>query len=123
MRMAPSEDDRRQHPRFDVVAQVSVAASDEASVLSCANISAGGVMIQLGRGEMPSVVVGAQVRVRLDLGSDKYGRPLDLDAPAEVVRIDLGGPDRNPGFALMWVSEDPAVARQLAVILEYLHPA
>ncbi len=119
--MGGAQDDRRQYRRFEVIAQISVDRSGEVSLLSCSNISAGGIMIELDRGEMASVDVGARVQVRLDLGSDKHGRPLDVDAEAEVVRVDLGGPDRKPGFALMWTSEDAGVARQLAVILEYLH--
>lgn len=103
-----------------LVAQVSVGADADAATLDAADISAGGMRLCVGVGAMPGVQPGELVRVRLDLGSDRYGRPLDVDADAEVVRVDLGGPDRPPGFAVMWRSTDPAVARQLAVILEYL---
>ncbi|RMH35934.1 MAG: PilZ domain-containing protein [Deltaproteobacteria bacterium] len=113
--------ERRQHARVSAAVPVAVERDGQVSVLRAANLSAGGVWIALDRGELPSVEPGAQVRVRIDLGSDQFGRPLDVDCEAEVVRVDLGGPDRPPGFALMWTSEDAGVARQLAVILEYLH--
>ncbi len=119
--MDGAQDDRRRYERFDVFAQISVGRRGEVSLLSCSDISAGGVRIELDRGEIPGVDVGARVDVRLDLGSDKRDRPLVVDAEAEVVRVDIGGPDRNPGFALMWTSQDAIVARQLAVILEHLH--
>ena len=93
----------------------------EVAILMATNISAGGLFIELTPGELPSVHPGSEVTVHLDLGSDKYGRPLSLSSEAEVVRVDLGGPQRNPGFALMWTSGDSAVASQLAVILEYLN--
>lgn len=102
------------------MAQISVDVDGEVWVLHASNISAGGLFVELERGEMPGVDIGATVNVRVDLGSDKHGRPLDVDCEAEVVRVDLGGPDRKPGFAVMWTSKDAEVARQLAVILEYL---
>ena len=119
--MDGAHDDRRQHERFEVIAQISVERGGDVSLLLCSNISAGGILIELEHGEMPGVEIGSRVEVRLDLGSDKHGRPLDVDASAEVVRVDLGGPNRKPGFALMWTSEAASVARQLAVILEFLH--
>ncbi len=115
------DDDRREHHRFEIVTQISMLRGGEVSVLVATNISAGGLYIELLPGEIPGLSPGAEVSVHVDMGSDKYGRPLDLDSEAEVVRVDLGGPGRNAGFALMWTSHDSAVAKRLAVILEYLH--
>ena len=112
--------DRRRHRRFPILTEISLGKG-AASELQATNISAGGIFVQLVQGAYPNVQPGSRVTVHLDLGSDDYGRPLDLTAEAEVVRVDLGGPGRAPGFALMWTSEDSAVASQLAVILEYLH--
>jgi hypothetical protein len=112
--------ERRRHERHDVEVRISMIHGGDSSVLRASNISAGGLKIDLGPRDMVSVDVGTVVRVHLDLGADKYGRPLDVECDAEIVRVDLGGPDRQAGFALMWTSTDAAVARQLAVILEYL---
>jgi hypothetical protein len=116
-----SDHDRRAHVRHEIITQVSMRHGGEVAVLIATNISAGGLFIELGAGEIPGVSPGTEVSVALDLGSDKYGRPLRLGCDAEVVRVDLGGPGRRPGFALMWTSTDAMVATQLAVILEYLH--
>lgn len=113
-------DDRREHPRIEIPVQVSLHHSDDVAVVMAANISAGGVFIELTRGELPRVEIGARVEVALDLGSDRYGRNLDLRAEGEVVRVSFGGPTTSPGFAIMWTSTDAAVAKQLGVILEYL---
>jgi hypothetical protein len=120
----PTDDggsDRRAHPRFPILTQISLRQGGAASELQATNISAGGMFVQLVEGAYPGVHPGNQVTVHFDLGSDNYGRPLDLTADAEVVRVDLGGPGRPAGFALMWTSHDSAIASQLAVILEYLH--
>jgi len=119
--MERADTERRQHPRYDVAVEVAITLGGDVSRVNASNISAGGLRVDLAQGEYPGVEIGTEVRVHLDLGSDKYGRPLDLDSEAEVVRVDLGGPDRTPGFALMWTSTEAAVARQLSVILEYLN--
>ncbi len=116
-----SDSDRRRHPRFPVLTQISLSGGGVTSELKATNISAGGIFVQLVEGAYPGVHPGSRVTVHFDLGSDQYGRPLDLTSEAEVVRVDLGGPGRPAGFALMWTSEDSAVASQLAAILEYLH--
>ena len=119
--MPTSDRDRRAHTRHEILAQVSMRHGGEVAMLVATNISAGGLFVELAAGAIPGVHPGTEVAIHLDLGSDKYGRPLSLSCEAEVVRIDLGGPDRKPGFAVMWTSRDAMVASQLAVILEYVH--
>ena len=119
--MARADTERRAHPRYDLTVEVAISQGGDYAALHASNISAGGLRIELAPGEYPGVEIGTAVRVHLDLGSDKYGRPLDLDAEAEVVRVDLGGPGRRASFALMWTSASADVARQLSVILEYLN--
>jgi len=114
------DSDRRQHPRLDVVAEVSIRQGAKITQLSAANVSAGGMFLEVEPGAYPGVAPGDEVTVHVDLGSDRYGRPLEIDGPAEVVRVDLGGPGRHAGFAVMWMSTDPAMARQISVVLEYL---
>ena len=88
--------------------------------LHAANISAGGMFLEVDAGAYPGVAIGDEVAVHLDMGSDRFGRPLEIRTPCEVVRIDLGGPGRHAGFAVMWASSDPVLVHSLAVVLEYL---
>lgn len=103
-----------------VDAQIRLSRNGKISVLPVANISAGGVLLKLHRGQLPGVVLGEEVTVSMDFGPDNYGDPLELDVAAEVVRVDLGSPDRPAGIALMWTSQDPEVAQQLALVLDML---
>jgi hypothetical protein len=118
--MPAMDRERRVHPRLDVMVDVSVRQGAKITQLNAANLSAGGMFLEVEAGAYPGVAIGDEVAVHLDMGSDKFGRPLEIQSPAEVVRIDLGGPDRRAGFAVMWSSADPALVHQLAVVLEYL---
>jgi hypothetical protein len=112
--------ERRKAVREQVTARVTLRRSDEASVLEVRNISAGGILLALAPGQRPTVALGEEVTVYFDVGPDSYGDPLDLEVDAEVVRVDLGGPGRPPGIALMWTATDPEVPRQLALVLDHL---
>ncbi|HTM22171.1 MAG TPA: PilZ domain-containing protein [Kofleriaceae bacterium] len=112
--------DRREHARLDVMVEVSVRQGAKVSQLLAANISAGGMFLEVDALTHPGVAVGDEVAVHLDMGSDRYGRPLEIRTPAEVVRVDLGGPGRQAGFAVMWSSADLGLVHSLAVVLEYL---
>jgi hypothetical protein len=89
-------------------------------VLDVDNISAGGIRLRLSPTQMPIGRLGEAVTVYFDVGPDSYGDPLDLEVDAEVVRVDLGGPGRPAGIALMWTSTDPAVPQRLALVLDHL---
>jgi hypothetical protein len=112
--------DRRRAVREPVTARVTLRRSDQATVLEVDNISAGGIFLRLAPAQLPMVALGEAVTVYFDVGPDGYGDPLDLEVDAEVVRVDLGGPDRPAGIALMWTSTDPAVPQRLALVLEHL---
>jgi hypothetical protein len=103
-----------------VFAQIELRDSGEVSVCWTSNISAGGLYIERGEGELAGVRAGDQITVYLDLGNDHEGQSLELQAPAEVVRVDDAKPGRRAGVALMWVSEDPGVAQQLARVLQHV---
>ena len=116
----PGRHDRRSAPREPVVARVTLRHSDAASELDVDDVSAGGIRLRPALRQMPVVRVGDAVTVYFDVGPDAYGDPLDLEVDAEVVRVDLGGPNRPAGIALMWTSKDPAVPQRLALVLEHL---
>jgi hypothetical protein len=112
--------ERRKHERVELTAQVSMRHDDATSTLPVRNLSAGGIFLRLAQGQIPGVQLGDEVTVYFDVGPDQYGDALDLEVDAEVVRIDLGGLDREAGIALMWTSTDPAVAQQLSFVLAHL---
>jgi hypothetical protein len=116
----PEGRNRRRYERREYVARVSMKTGDGTSVLPVGNISAGGIYLKLKRGQIAGIALGEDVIVYFDVGPDEYGDALDLEVDAEVVRVDMGGLDRDPGIALMWTSTDPLVAQQLALVLAHL---
>jgi hypothetical protein len=112
--------DRRKSERQPITAKVTLRRSGASTVLDVENISAGGIFLRLGFAQMPVAALGDAVTVYFDVGPDSYGDPLDLEVDAEVVRVDLGGPNRPAGIALMWTSTDPAVPQRLALVLDHL---
>ena len=116
----PRPSDRRKTERKPITARVTLRRSSASTELDVDNISAGGILLRLTPAQMPTGVLGEAVTVYFDVGPDAYGDALDLEVDAEVVRVDLGGPDRPAGIALMWTSTDPAVPQRLALVLEHL---
>ena len=112
--------ERRKSERQQITAKVTLRRNDASTVLDVDNISAGGILLRLAPRQMPVAALGEAVTVYFDVGPDGYGDPLDLEVDAEVVRIDLGGPGRPAGIALMWTSTDPAVPQRLALVLDHL---
>ncbi|HUH05389.1 MAG TPA: PilZ domain-containing protein [Kofleriaceae bacterium] len=112
--------ERRNATREAITARVTLRYSNDVSVLEVDNISAGGIFLKLAPAQRPMAVAQETVTVYFDVGPDAYGDPLDLEVDAEVVRVDLGGPDRPAGIALMWTSTDPAVPERLALVLDHL---
>jgi hypothetical protein len=112
--------ERRKSERKPVTAKVMLRGGEQEIELEIDNISAGGLFLRLGIAQRPMSVLGEAVVVSFDVGPDSYGDPLDLEVDAEVVRIDLGGPGRPAGIALMFTSTDPAVPQRLALVLEHL---
>lgn len=112
--------ERRRSERQPCKAKVTLRGSNREIELEIENISAGGIFLRLPPTQRPMSVLGEPVVVEFDVGPDSYGDPLDLEVDAEVVRIDLGGPGRPAGIALMWTSTDPAVPQRLALVLEFL---
>ena len=112
--------ERRRAERLPSKARVTMRGSSREIELDIENISAGGIFLRLPPTQRPMSVLGEAVVVAFDVGPDSYGDPLDLEVDAEVVRIDLGGPGRPAGIALMFTSTDPAVPQRLALVLEHL---
>jgi Tfp pilus assembly protein PilZ len=116
----PPGAEKRQHERFELMAQVELRRDSEVLVLPIVNVSAGGVLLALERGALKSFRVGESVGVFLELTGGR--EPISLSMDAEVVRIDLGGLNRTPGVGLMWTSSDYAQVAKLAQVLSLVKP-
>jgi hypothetical protein len=73
--------DRREHARLDIMVEVSVRQGAKVSQLHAANISAGGMFLEVDAGAYPGVAIGDEVAIHLDMGSDRFGRPLEIRTP------------------------------------------
>ncbi len=107
----PGSRDRRQHERFDVLAQVELRGTGEVDIFVAQNISLGGILLEVPEGEAPHLRPGVTVQLFLSLGD------VELATSAEVVRVQEGpkGTPRSVGF--QWKSEDPSDVACLAQIL------
>jgi hypothetical protein len=113
----PPGSERRRNNRLTIMAQVELRRGGEVVVLPVGNISAGGVLLYLGKldGGRRTFRIGESVSVFLAV--DHEGEELSLAMDAEVMRVDLGGPERPAGVGLMWTSKDPQAVATLARIL------
>ncbi|HUH04594.1 MAG TPA: PilZ domain-containing protein [Kofleriaceae bacterium] len=116
----PGGAERREHERYELLAQVELRGSGDVWVLGVRDISAGGMFVELGANEHAAVRSGDRLQICVDLGENDAGAPLRLETAVEVVRITLPGPGRAGGFGVMWTSVDPAAADALGRILAHL---
>lgn len=118
----PPGSERRRHPRYEVLAQVEISDTEEATlIVPVRDISAGGISVGLDgdstSGDTIHLAPGERVTVFLDVGVEKDGRPLHVTLDAEVVRIVDGD---KPGAAFRWVFADATVAERFEQVLDYL---
>lgn len=118
----PPGSERRQHPRYEVLAQVEISDTEEATlVVPVRDISAGGISVGLdgdgATGDTIHLAPGERVTVFLDAGVESDGRPLHVTVDAEVVRIHDGD---KPAAAFRWVFADAGVAERFERVLDYL---
>lgn len=115
----PPGSERRQHPRYEVLAQVEISGNEATLVLPVRDISAGGISVGLDEGGSIDFNLGDRVAVFLDAGVESNGRPLHVTVDAEVVRIP-GGREARPAVAFRWIFADPAVSERFAAVLDYM---
>ena len=118
----PPGSERRQHPRYEVLAQVEISGNEATLVLPVRDISAGGISVGLDDDGSVDFRLGDRVAVFLDAGVESDGRPLHVTVDAEVVRLPRGdgGRDARPTVAFRWVFADPAVSERFALVLDYM---
>ena len=97
-------DNRRKHPRFEIVAQVQLGADGDVLVYPAANLSVGGVFVSVSLDEVSYLAVGARLDVTISGMAQEVADDGDPDAPpeavvrtkAKIVRLDA----EAPGLAL-----------------------
>ena len=90
------DDDRRQHPRIELVAQAEIATSDVLHLLRVVNASRGGVFLRATPENYPDFREGIEVKLHLMPESDDDEKP-DLNATGKIVRVQTGD---DAGFAI-----------------------
>jgi hypothetical protein len=117
----PPGSERRQHPRYDVLAQVEIRGGTDTLVVPVRNISVGGLYVDLEEHEPgalgPSLAAGQRATVFLD--ASDLEEDLVVTREADILRIDR--PERGRGgMAMRWVEVEPDVARHFERVLDVL---
>jgi hypothetical protein len=136
----PPGSERRQHPRYEVLAQVEIRGGESTLVVPVRNISAGGLYIDLEshdpRGLGPELAPGQRATIFLDASEGGNDPDMAVSREAEILRIDEGdgegegrgdgrGDERaaaggRAGMALRWTLAEVEVIERLSRILEVL---
>jgi c-di-GMP-binding flagellar brake protein YcgR len=113
------EQDRRNHPRIDLLAQVQVTRASEVHILSTQNISVGGLFVQADPAEMPEVKRGVELEIVIFHADEELAG--DVAARARVVRIVKDPrPGQPAGFGLQFQSFSPGHKERLQTLLRSL---
>jgi hypothetical protein len=99
--------ERRQHERFELLAQVELSRSGRSETLVTINISAGGILLRNDRNA--EFGVGESIRVRFDV-------PSAFVMEATIIRI-IAATAKPPALAAMWTSSDAQANASLAQLL------
>lgn len=136
----PPGSERRQFPRYEVLAQVEIRGGDSTLVVPVRNISVGGLYVDLESHDLdglgPALMPGQRATIFLDAGEGGDDPDLAVSREAEILRIDRpsGRPrersDEHPsgpasgggqaGMALRWTLAEVEVIERLAHILAVL---
>jgi hypothetical protein len=104
------EADRRQHQRFELLAQVELRRGNEVATFTVLNISAGGVLL---RNDLTvAVTTGEAIRLHLDVPTLNVSFSID----ATVVRV-VQATAKLPAVAAMWSSSDRTATDALTQLL------
>lgn len=106
----PPTSERRQHERYELLAQVELRRADQVAAFTVLNVSASGVLLRNDHG----IEVSTTEIIRLHFDIPELGLLFSIDAT--VVRV--VAPTSKPGaVAAMWTSSDPAASASLAELL------
>jgi hypothetical protein len=102
--------ERREHERFELLAQVELRRGGQIETFTAINISAGGVLLLNDR-DVPCAM-GEEIRVHFDVPQLTPAFVID----ATIVRI-VAATSRPAVFAAMWTSSDASATASLAQML------
>ena len=103
-------DERRQHERLELLAQVELRRVGQVETLSLINISAGGVLLR--NDANVAFTMGEEIRVHFDVPELVPAFALN----AIVIRV-VAATNRPAALAAMWTSSDPAATAALGQLL------
>lgn len=102
--------ERREHERFELLANVQLSLGELVETFVVINISAGGILLLNDRNVQH--VVGERIRITID--APELTPAFSIDA--RIVRV--VGPTAKPGLlAAMWTSSDASASASLGQIL------
>ena len=103
-------DERRQHERLELLAQVELRRVGQVATLSAINISAGGVLLR--NDQNVEFTMGEEIRVHFDVPELTLAFALN----ATVIRV-VAATNRPAALAAMWTSSDPNATAALGQLL------
>jgi PilZ domain len=106
------DDERREHPRVELIAQVQVKRSTEILILQARNVSFGGVFLEGNPKDYPQLGVGMEVECSLSPEDDPEGKTIEMRA--RIARIERSG---QIGFGLSIVRIDANSQGRLAALI------
>jgi PilZ domain len=121
-------ENRRAHPRIELVATVEVAAGgDDLIVLTATNLSMGGVFLEANPSDYPVFRRGVIVDLSISLADsasvdDKSGGhapppPQVVRAKGKIVRIQMPAPDTPSGYGIVITDLPPSEVPRLHALL------
>jgi hypothetical protein len=102
--------ERREHERFELLAQVELRRGGDVETLPAINISAGGLLLR--NDHNVAFEIGETIRVHFDVPD--LTPPFAIDAV--VIRV-IAMTSRPAALAAMWTSSDSAATASLAQML------
>jgi c-di-GMP-binding flagellar brake protein YcgR len=103
-------EDRRQHERFELLAQVQLSHSSQFETFVTVNISAGGVLLRNDR----NIQIAIGERIRIGFDAPQLAPAFVIDA--KIVRV-VGATGKPGLLAAMWTSSDATATHALGQIL------
>ena len=114
--MAENAENRRAHPRVELLAQVQVKRDLEVHIMEALNISIGGIFIQGQPEEYPDLAVGTTVELMIFDPDSPDGT--DVTLKAHVVRREVGENEgMSPGFGLRFADMDGDKLEHLCTLI------